>query len=132
MTTRNPNWISPEIKYKLMRKIGLTNRLSRQSASQKGWERHGKLQFNKNDSKANAKDIWAAARKLTGTMIQCSVDVEGVIAELLNDHNAAISADHSFTSPRLMLLSNLSDTVISLDFSQARISWSLKLAKSWS
>jgi hypothetical protein len=104
MTTRDPNCINPEIKYKLRRK----NRLMRAGRVEeagalaerigKDMARHSKSQFNKIDSKVNAKDMWAAVRKLTSRQHEPS-EVEGVTAESLNDHYAAISADYSYTSP---------------------------------
>jgi len=48
----------------------------------------------------NFKDMWAAVQKLTGRH-QEPGDIERFTAELLNDndHYAAISTDHSYTSP---------------------------------
>jgi len=41
--------------------------------------------------------MWTAVRKLTGRH-QEPADIEGVTAESLNDHYAANSTDHSYTS----------------------------------
>jgi hypothetical protein len=109
MTTRDPTSINPEIKYKLRRK----NRLMRAGRVEeagalaerigKDMKRHSKTQFSKIDSKANVKDMWAAVRKLTGRHQEPAV-VEGVTAESLNDHYAAISTDHNYAPPLASIL----------------------------
>ena len=50
------------------------------------------------DSKVNAKDMWAAYRQLTGRKQQVNV-VDGITAESLNQHYAAISTDTSYQPP---------------------------------
>jgi len=50
------------------------------------------------DSKINAKDMWAEYRQLTGRKQKTNV-VEGITAELLNHHYAAISTDTSYQPP---------------------------------
>ena len=50
------------------------------------------------DSKINAKDMWAEYRQLTGRKQKANV-VDGITAELLNHHYAAISTDTSYQPP---------------------------------
>ena len=50
------------------------------------------------DSKVNANDMWAAYRQLTGRKQQVNV-VDGITAESLNQHYAAISTDTSYQPP---------------------------------
>ena len=58
----------------------------------KDMARHSKSHLNMIDGKANAKDMWTAVRQLTGRK-QEPAAVDGINAELLNDHYAAISTD---------------------------------------
>jgi hypothetical protein len=62
----------------------------------KDMARHSKSQFNKIDSKV--KDMWTAVWKLTGKH-QEPAGIGGVIARSSSDYYAAISTDHSYTSP---------------------------------
>jgi len=50
------------------------------------------------DGKIGAKDMWTAVRQLTGRQHQQPV-VDGVTAESLNDHYAAISTDSTYSQP---------------------------------
>ena len=60
--------------------------------------RHTKTRFSKIGAKANAKDMWAAVRQLTGRQQETAV-VDGVTAESFNDHYATNSTDLSYTPP---------------------------------
>jgi hypothetical protein len=112
MTNRDPSCINAQIKYKLRRKNRLMRARQVEEAGAlaerigKDVMRHNKSQFNKIDSKVNIKDMWAAVRKLTGRH-QEPADVEGGTAESLNDRYAAISTDHSYTSPHRKHSNNL-------------------------
>jgi len=53
-----------------------------------------KTHFSHIDSKINAKDMWAECRQLTGRKQKANV-VDGITAELLNHHYAAILTDTS-------------------------------------
>ena len=48
-------------------------------------------------SRKSSKDLWATVRQLTGRKHDDSVAVDGITAESLNDHYAAISSDHGYT-----------------------------------
>jgi len=50
------------------------------------------------NSEVNAKDMGAAYRQLTGRIQQVNV-VDGITAESLNQHYAAISTDTSYQLP---------------------------------
>ena len=99
-----PTSINPEIKYKIIearKQVDAcwTRRGSR-STNRKDLERYGSVSHNATQliAKLMPRTWWAAVRKLTGRHHE-PADVEGFTAESLNDHYAAISADHSYTSP---------------------------------
>jgi len=60
--------------------------------------RHTKSQLNKIDGKTNSKDMWTAVRQLTGRQ-QEPAAIDGINAQSLNDHYAAISTDDRYTPP---------------------------------
>ena len=104
MTTRDPDFITPEIKYKLRRK----NRLMRAGRVEeagalavrigKDMTQHGKTRLCKIGGKVDAKEMWAAVRQLTGRQ-QRAGPIDGITAESLNNHYAAISTDLNYSSP---------------------------------
>jgi hypothetical protein len=104
LTTRDPDYITPAIKSMLRRK----NRLMRAGRVEeagvlaerigKEMTRHGKTRLSKIGGKTDAKDMWAAVRQLTGRQ-QEAATVDGITAESLNDHYAAISTDPDYTPP---------------------------------
>jgi hypothetical protein len=104
LTTRDPDYITPEIKSMLRRK----NRLMRAGRVEeagslaerigKDMKRHGKSSLNKMNDKTKSKDLWAAVRQLTGRQ-QSAATIDGVTAESLNDHYSAISTDDTYISP---------------------------------
>jgi hypothetical protein len=106
ITSRDPDFITPDIKSKLRRK----NRLMRAGRVEeagvlaerihKDITRRGRNRLNKIDGRADAKQMWAAVRQLTGRRQQ-TASVAGVTAESLNNHYAAISTDPSYTQPTL-------------------------------
>jgi len=73
----------------------------------KDMAKHSKSQFSKIDSKI--KDMWAAVRKLTGRH-QIPADIEGVPAQSINDHYAAISTDPCYTSAHRKDPANLTES----------------------
>ena len=111
MTSRDPEFITPEIKSKLRRKNKLmrAGRVEEAGALSvrigKDMSRHGKTRLCKIGGKADSKDLWAAVRQLTGRQ-QVTAAVDGITAESLNDHYAAISTDHNYTAPPRKHLSN--------------------------
>ena len=104
VTDRDPDLVTPEIKAKLRRK----NRLMRAGRVEetgalverigKDIKRRSKTRLMKIDGKTGAKDMWTAVRQLTGRQHQQPV-VDGVTAESLNDHYAAISTDSTYSQP---------------------------------
>ena len=104
MTTRDPDFITPEIKYKLRRK----NRLMRAGRVEeagalamrigKDMTQHGKTRLCKIGGKVDAKEMWAAVRQLTGRQQRVG-PIDGITAESLNNHYAAISTDLIYSSP---------------------------------
>ena len=59
---------------------------------------HYKTRLCKIGGKVDAKDMWAAVRQLTGRQ-QITGPIDGITAESLNDHFAAISSDPNYSSP---------------------------------
>jgi len=51
------------------------------------------------DGKTDAKEMWAAMRQLTGRQQKAAI-VDGITAESLNDHYAAVSTDRNYVIPR--------------------------------
>lgn len=104
ISSRDPDWVTPEIKSMLRRK----NRLMRAGrveeagalADRIGKEqtRHSKTQLSGAGGKTDAKDIWKAYRQLVGRRQEAGA-VEGVDAESLNRHYASISTDIKYTVP---------------------------------
>ena len=60
---------------------------------------NNRTKLSKVGDKAEAKDIWAAVRRLTGSKI-VEPHIEGITAEALNNHYAAISTDSSYRAPQ--------------------------------
>ena len=104
LTTRDPDYITPEIKAKLRRKNSLmrAGRVEEAGALAKriglDMTRHSKTRLSKIGGRTDAKDMWAAVRQLTGRQQEAAA-VDGVTAESLNSHYAAISTDPSYTPP---------------------------------
>jgi len=104
MTTRDPDYITPEIKSRLRR----TNKLMRAGRVEvagalaerirKDMTRHSKARLSKIDGRTDGKDMWAAVKKLTGRQYEAPA-VDGITAESLNSHYAAISTDSSYMPP---------------------------------
>jgi hypothetical protein len=102
--SRDPEYITPELKAKLRRK----NRLMQAGrveeacalAQQIGKElkRQSKSHLCKVDGKSDAKDMWEEVRRLTGHRSEVG-DVPGINAVTLNSHYAAISSDTSYQQP---------------------------------
>ena len=106
VTSRDPEYVTPEIKAKLRRK----NRLMRAGRVEeaaalaerigKDIARRGKARLSRINGKTDAKEMWAAVRQLTGRRQEAGI-VAGITAESLNEHYAAISTDANYTPPLL-------------------------------
>jgi hypothetical protein len=104
LTTRDPQFITPEIKAMLRRK----NRLMRLGRLEEAGalaerigrdiKKYGKTRFLKFRRKSDAKDMWDAVRQLTGKHHNAAA-VDGVSADSLNSHFANISTDPGYTPP---------------------------------
>jgi len=62
--------------------------------------RHSQQQLKHIDARTDAKGLWTAVKKLTGCRYQAG-PVDGITAEQLNNHYAAISTDSQYTPPAL-------------------------------
>jgi len=104
MSSRDPGHITPEIKFKLRRrnKLMRSGRIEEAEALSvrigKDIMQHGKTRLCKIGGKADAKDMWAAVRQLTGRQQRIS-EIDGITAESLNDHYAAVSTDSNYCPP---------------------------------
>jgi hypothetical protein len=106
MTSRDPSYVTPEIKAKLRRK----NRLMRAGrveeagalARQIGRDimRRSKRQLEQIDIKSNTKDLWKVVRQLTGREHESAAD-PGITADSLNCHYASVSTDANYEQPPL-------------------------------
>ena len=103
LTSRDPDYITPEIKAMLRRK----NKLMRSGRVEEAGalaERIGKEITRRNKGRLTAvnskssKDLWATVRQLTGRQQDERTAVDGVTAESLNDYYAAISSDDNYSS----------------------------------
>ena len=104
LTTRDPDYITPEIESKLRRK----NRMKRAGRVEEAgalarhigydMKRHGKTRLNRIDGKTTSKDLWQTVRRVTGPQ-QEAPTVYGVTAELIQNHYSAISNDPTCTPP---------------------------------
>ena len=106
VTSRDPPFITPEIKAKLRRKNRLMHAGRVEEAGAlaarigKEIARHSQQQLKHIDGRTNAKGLWAAVKKLTGRR-QHAGPVDGITAEQLNNHYARISTDSQYTPPAL-------------------------------
>ena len=115
ITTRDPDYITPEIKSKLRRR----NRLMRAERVEEagalarhiGYDikRHGKTRLNHIDVKTTSKDLWQTVRRVTGRQ-QEAPTVDGVTAESLHNHYFAISNDPTHTPPLLKQTTSTTET----------------------
>jgi len=104
VTSRDPLFITPEIKVKLRRK----NRLMRAGRTEeagklaerigKDISRHSRSHLKTINGKTDAKDMWTAVRQLTGRQ-QDTGPIAGITAESLNSHYATISTDSHYMPP---------------------------------
>ena len=105
VTSRDPEYITAEIKSKLRRKNRLmrAGRIDEASALAerigKDIVRHNKTRLCHINKKTNSKDLWTAVRQLTGRS-RCICAVDGITAESLNGHYARISTDDGFQPPK--------------------------------
>lgn len=106
ITTRDPEYVTPDLKLKLRRK----NRLMRAGrtdeagalAQQIGKDitRRECTRLRRVGNKADKGDIWAAVRRLTSRH-QHTPEIPGVDSDALNNYYAAISTDQDYRSPSL-------------------------------
>ena len=106
VSSRDPSYMTPEIKAKLRRKnrLARSGRVEEASALAKrighDIDRRCKRQLRKINGRTDAKDLWAAVRSLTGRQQEAAVD-PSITAKSLNRHYAAISTDGSYEEPLL-------------------------------
>jgi hypothetical protein len=103
-TTRDPDYITPEIKSNLRHK----NRLMRAGRVEEAGalskrigqdiKRHGKTRLSHVNGETASKDLWATVRRVTDRK-QVAAAVDGVTAESLNQQLSAISNDQNYTTP---------------------------------
>ena len=103
-TSRDPSYISPHIKSMLRRK----NKLMRAGRVEKAGalsvrigqaiQRRCRAQLRQYNGKTDAGRMWAAVRQLTGRQ-QTTAGADGITAETLNEHYAAISTDPLYVAP---------------------------------
>jgi len=104
VTSRDPAYVTAGIKAKLHRKNRLMHAGRVEEAEAlavcigKDITSRNKTRLCHIDSKISAKDMWVAYRQLTGRKQHVSV-VDGITAESLNQHYAAISTDTSYQPP---------------------------------
>ena len=106
ITTRDPEYVTPNLKLKLRRK----NRLMRAGRTDeagalarqigKDITRRECTRLRKEGSKADTGDIRAAVRRLT-SRYQQTPEIPGVDSDALNNYYAAISTDHDYRPPSL-------------------------------
>jgi hypothetical protein len=104
VTSRDPQYVTPEIKAKLQRK----NRLMRAGRVEEAGalaerigrdlQRQSKNRLKTINGKTDFKDMWAAVRQLTDRK-QDTGPVPGISAESLNSHYVAISSDNHYAPP---------------------------------
>src|SRR6218665_2019508 len=118
VTSREPDYMTPDIKYLLRRKNRLMRRGALEEASalavkiRRGIARHNSRELRKLDENACPKDLWECVNSLIHprkTMAGCKVT-----ADELNQHFAATSTDNSYQQVDLKTTANpnLSDVQI--------------------
>ena len=105
-TSRDPSYITPELKQKLRRKNRLmkagrieeaeclANQISKQIV------RRNKTSLLRVNGRTNANALWKAVQQVTGRK-QAVINVSGLTADSLNKHYAAMSTDSGHQLPRL-------------------------------
>src|SRR6218665_2011345 len=110
VTPREPDYMTPDIKYLLRRKNRLMRRGALEEASAlavkigRGIVRHNSRELRKSDENACPKDLWECVNSLTHlrkTMAGCKVT-----ADELNQHFAATSTDNSYQQVDLKTTAN--------------------------
>ena len=104
VSSRDPDYVTPAIKAKLRRKNRLmhvgrldeADALAKQIA--KDISKSTKSRLSHISLRRGTKGVWAAVRELTGRKRQVAV-VDGITAQSLNDHYAAISTDSQYSIP---------------------------------
>jgi hypothetical protein len=108
MTTRDPSYITPDLKQKLRRKNRLMKAGRIEEADslaeqiRKQIVRNNQTSLRLVDGKRNAKELWDTVKQVTGRK-QAAYKIEGVTADSLNTHYAATSTDVEHQPPPIKL-----------------------------
>lgn len=108
ITSRDPSYITPDLKAKLRRKNKLMKAGRIEEASSLAdlignqIARNNQVTLKQIDARKNANELWEAVRRVTGRK-QAAFTVEGVTAKSLNLHYAAISTDNNYQVPSIKL-----------------------------
>ena len=108
LTSSDPHYVTPLVKAMLRKK----NRLMRMRAGRlaeadalaarvrKSITRQSSKWLHHIDTKTSAKDAWAKVREVIRGASRCSDrQIDGITAQVLNDHYAAISTDNDYRAP---------------------------------
>jgi hypothetical protein len=105
ITSRDPDYVTPDLKSKLRRK----NRLMRAGrieeagalAKQIGKDitRNSKSTLTRINGRSNAKEMWRAVNKFIGHQRQETSEAAGITAHSLNLHYADVSTDREYRTP---------------------------------
>jgi hypothetical protein len=104
ITSKDPDYMTPTIKTKLIRKNKLMRRGRVEEANQLAMRighdiaKRNSTQLKHVDSRTASKDMWGAVRRLTNRDHAVQIP-PGVDADVLNQHYAATSTDSSYTRP---------------------------------
>ena len=83
------------------------------------------MRLNHVDGKCDVKTLWTAVQQLVGRK-QDTNKVEGITAESLSSHNAAVSTDKAYLSPSIKHTAATADFVYLTDWQVSRILDNLK------
>ena len=115
-TSRDPEYITPRIKHMLRRKNKLlrAGRVEEASALSvrvgQAIQNRCKMQMSRYNSMTDVGEMWAAVRRLTGHQ-QPVARVDGITAETLNQHYAAVSSDPHYVEPNRKLSTDEDDAI---------------------
>ena len=110
VTSSDPPYVTPAVKALLRRK----NRLMRTGRTEEACAIAARIRtiithsssrwLRKIDTRKNAKDAWAKVREvIKGKANGAGEQVDGLTAQIMNTHHAAISTDNDYRAPRLKL-----------------------------
>ncbi|HSN24566.1 MAG TPA: reverse transcriptase family protein, partial [Methylomicrobium sp.] len=109
ITSADPPYITPALKYMLRRKNQLmrSNRVEEASALAvkigEAIRKHNSAELSRVDILSDPRSMWAKVRQLTGRSKSANVTSHNtaITADVLNDHYAAISTDANYTAPSI-------------------------------